>query len=65
MGKHKSLRPSNRVNVGSSSDSGRVCRVSKKKQGGAWVRTYTVRLDNSDAIRTVGDQLMRPRPSKA
>jgi hypothetical protein len=64
MGKHKSLRPTNRVNVGSSSDSGQVCHVGKKKQGGAWVRTYMVRLDNSDAIRTVGNQLVRPRPPK-
>lgn len=65
MGKRKSLRPSNRVSVGSSSDAGRVCRVGKKKQGGAWVRTYLVRLDSSDAIRTVGDQLVRPRAPKA
>jgi hypothetical protein len=54
----RAIRPTNRVNVGSH-DTARVWRVGKRKQGGAWVRTFVVQLDASDAVRTVRGDLVR------
>jgi hypothetical protein len=56
----KSIRPGSDVRV-SSTGEGRVLAVGKRKQGGAWVRTYRVRLaHNEAAIRTVAGQYIRP-----
>lgn len=55
----KAIRPSNRVQVGTSGLA-RVLTTGKHKQGGAWVRTYKVRFPETDAIRTVRSNLVRP-----
>ena len=55
----RSIRPNNRVQVGAS-ETGRVRKCGKKRQGGAWVRTYVITLDTSEAIRTVRGELVRP-----
>ena len=55
----KAIRPSNRVQVGNS-QVGRVVLTGKRRQGGAWVRTYKVKFPETDAIRTVHGHLVRP-----
>lgn len=54
----KAIRPSNRVHVGNH-QTGLVVMTGKRRQGGAWVRTYKVRFPDSDAIRTVRGHLVR------
>jgi hypothetical protein len=53
----KALRPSNRVQNGS--HTGTVLRVTRRRQGGAWVPVYVVRFSDSDAIRRVRCQHLR------
>lgn len=55
----KAIRPSNRVQVGND-QVGKVVMTGKRRQGGAWVRTYKVQFSPSDAIRTVRGHLVRP-----
>lgn len=55
----KAIRPSNRVQVGND-QVGRVVLTGKRRQGGAWVRTYKVKFTDTDAIRTVRGHLVRP-----
>ena len=57
--RRRAIRPNNRVQVGAN-NTGRVRKCGKKRQGGAWVRTYLVTLDASDAVRTVRSDLIRP-----
>jgi len=54
----KSIRPSNRVANGA--NVGTVLRVSRRKQGGAWIPVYVVRFSDSDAIRRIRCQHVRP-----
>lgn len=54
----KSIRPTNRVNVGNN-QVGRVVMTGKRKQGGAWVRTYKVWFPDRDAVRRVRGHLVR------
>lgn len=55
----KAIRPSNRVQVGSQEQPGRVVMTGRRRQGGAWVRTYKVWFPERDAIRTVRGHLVR------
>lgn len=55
----KSLRPSNRVTAGDNAPA-QVLRVSRRKQGGAWVRVYLVRYENTGAERVVACRFIRP-----
>lgn len=55
----KAIRPSNRVHVGNE-QTGRVVMTGKRRQGGAWVRTYKVWFPERDAVRTVRGDLVRP-----
>ncbi|QJD54052.1 hypothetical protein SEA_GALACTICA_105 [Streptomyces phage Galactica] len=55
----KSIRPSNKVQVGSN-QRGRVVKLGRHRQGGAWVRTYRVKFADTDAIRNVRGHLVRP-----
>jgi hypothetical protein len=57
MGSKRSIRPTNRVQVGS--ESARVRKCGRRRQGGAWVRTYEVTYGTTGAIRTVGPDLVR------
>lgn len=54
----KSIRPSNRVSNGT--HPARVLKISRRRQGGAWVRVYLVRYDHNDAVRRVTSQHIRP-----
>lgn len=56
----KSLRPSNRVQVGSRQ--ARVVRVGRRKQGGAWVPAVRVRFDGNQAVRRVRAVNVNTRP---
>lgn len=58
MSNKRSIRATNRVSVGNS-NSGRVQRVAKRKQGGAWVPVYVIQLDANEAIRRVRGDLVR------
>lgn len=58
-GNRRSIRPTNVVNIGSHS-TGRVSACKRRKQGGAWVPAYVVRLIGSDAVRTVPGHVVRP-----
>lgn len=60
----KKIRPTNRVQVGGT-EVGRVRKCGKRRQGGAWVPVYEVVYAGSQAIRTVGADLVRPAPSLA
>lgn len=53
----RSIRPTNSVQVGS--ESARVRRCGRRRQGGAWVPTYEVAYKTTGAIRTVGPDLVR------
>lgn len=55
--RHKSIRPTNRVHVGS--NEARVRKCGRRKQGGAWVPTYEVTYRATGAIRTVRADLVR------
>lgn len=56
---NKAIRPSNRVRVGND-QTGRVVTTGKRRQGGAWVRTYKVWFPDRNAVRTVRGELIRP-----
>lgn len=61
----KSIRPNNRVFLGGAlAVYGRVIRTGRHKQGGAWVRTYTVQVDETAARRRVFPHLV-VRPEAA
>ena len=53
----RSIRPTNRVQVGS--ESARVRKCGKRRQGGAWVPQYEVTYRETGAVRTVGADLVR------
>lgn len=59
--KRKSIRPTNRVQVGG--EVGQVRKCGKRKQGGAWVPTYEVTYRATGAVRTVRADLVRRAPA--
>lgn len=61
----KSIRPNNRVFVGGAlAVYGRVARIGRRKQGGTWVRMYTVQCEGTSAMRCVYPTLVA-RPEAA
>lgn len=58
MSNSRRIRPTNRVTIGSHS-TGLVTSCRRRKQGGAWVPVFRVRIAGTDAIRLVPGHVVR------